>query len=1006
MKTSLVVADRKLRGDSSRTSHPCLSHLHTFIARLGRRSRPFFVIGLAGAMAWMPWTGNLAGRAGNVQATGQPSAAERASRAQVSGAYGSTPLSFEVNQGQADSRVKYLARGNGYTVMLTSTEAVLSLSQSSAHLSYKQAFAFNPDRQGRVAALLSTEEVPSVASSPTELRMRLVGANPAPSVEGVSELPGRSNYLIGADPEKWQTGVRHYARVQYKDIYPGVDLIYYGNQRQLEYDLVVAPGANPGVIKLGYEGAGQVQVDSTGELVLATAEGELRQHQPVIYQEVNGSRLAVAGRYTLTGPQSVGFELGDYDQSKPLVIDPVLSYSTYISGFGDDFTNNIAIDGSGNTYITGSTDSTNFLTKNPLQPNSGGQVDAFVTKLDTNGALVYSTYIGGGSDDAALSIAVDSTGAAYITGGTSSSNYPTTPGALQTTTGGGIDVFVTKLNPAGSALAYSTFIGSFGDETGTGIAVDLAGNAYLTGKTQSTNFPTANAFQATKNGPLDAFVTKLNPAGSALVYSTFLGGGGNELANAIAIDSAGNAYVGGVTNSSNFPLLNAFRTFGTGTIDAFVTKLTPAGALSFSSYLGGNNEDVVFGIAADSTGAYLTGLTNSTDFHSVNALQPNPGALDNGFLMKLSPAGGIIYSTYLGGKDDDTGFGIAVDASGNVYVAGFTASSDFPTANPSQSALNGLTDAFVMKVNAAGNNILFSSFLGGSGNEQGYGVAVDGSSNIYVTGITTSVNFPVVNAAQSSASGKTDSFVVKISAVNNNTVASVSAASYNGTPVATEAILAGFGSNLATTTASASTIPLPTNLGGTTVSVRDSSGTERLSPLFFVSATQVNYQIPAGTIPGTATLTITSGNGTVSTGVLQVAAVAPGIFAADASGSGFAAAQVLRVKPDGTQVYENTTSFNPVQNKVVAVPIDLNTSDQVFLILYGTGLRFRNSLSSVLAQVGGTSAQVLYAGPQGTFVGLDQVNIALPKSLAGRGDTGVLLTVDGITANLVGINIK
>ena len=503
-----------------------------------------------------------------------PPTIAKANKPQVVENYGRLPLSFEANQGQTDSQVNFLSRGSGYTLFLTPTEAVLSF----------------PSRDRKGAGASPSPSGPSLPEGRTVVRMKLVGANPTPQVEGLEELPGKSNYFLGNDPSQWRTNVPHYAKVQYKDVYPGVDLLYYGNQRQLEYDLVVAPGADPAAIELSFEGVEKLRIDAQGDLLLDTPGGEIRQHKPLIYQEVDGVRREIAGAYVLNGDRQVSFEVAAYDAGEPLIIDPVLIYSTYLGGSFSDRSFGIAVDASGNAYVTGDTSSSDFPTASPVQASNVGSGDAFVTKLNAAGnALVYSTYLGGSSRDNGNGIAVDVSGNAYVTGRTDSANFPTAS-PIQAARNGSNDAFVTKLNAAGNALVYSTYLGGTGFEAGFGIAVDASGNAYVAGETGSSDFPTANAIQPAYGGGVrDAFVTKLNPAGSALIYSTYLGGSSTEPGHGIAVDASGNAYVTGFTASTDFPTASPVQpAFSGGNWDAFVTKLNAAGnALVYSSYLGG-----------------------------------------------------------------------------------------------------------------------------------------------------------------------------------------------------------------------------------------------------------------------------------------------------------------------------------------------------------------------------------------------------------------------------------
>ncbi len=481
-------------------------------------------------------------------------------QSRISQEYGQIPMSFEVNQGQTDPSVNFLSRGSGYGLYLTPTSAVLALQTSVVGR------IGNPSASGSPAASQDQQALGRIANpsytgaAPTEsanvLRMQLIGGNTTARATGLDAQAGNSNDFIGNDASQWHSNITNYGRVEYDNVYRGIDLVYYGNQRQLEYDFVLAPGADPGTIQLAFTGASSITLDSSGDLVLHTSGGDVVEHAPVIYQETNSGRQAVSGHYALESSGQVGFVVGAYDATKALVIDPVLSYSTFLGGSGEDFGFAIAVDSAGNAYVTGSTLSLDFPTQNAVQPTSYGYRVGFVTKFNASGtALLYSTYLGGGNLVNGYAIAVDRSGDGYITGSTSGL-LPVTAGAFQTTPHGYTNCYVTKLNPTGSAILYSTFLGSSGEDFGTGIAVDSAGNAYVTGWTQSTDFPTTvGAFQTTSSG-ISAFVTKLNAAGSALIYSTYLGGGDYDQATGIAIDAAGSAYVTGRTNGG-FPITPA-----------------------------------------------------------------------------------------------------------------------------------------------------------------------------------------------------------------------------------------------------------------------------------------------------------------------------------------------------------------------------------------------------------------------------------------------------------------
>ncbi len=615
------------------------------------------------------------------------------------------------------------------------------------------------------------------------LRMQLIGAQ-AGRMEGLDELPGRVNYIIGNDRSQWRTNIPVYSKVASRAVYPGVDLVYYGNQSQLEYDLVVAPGADPSVIKLNFPDVDKLELDTRGRLNLHIDGQEIRMLEPVIYQERDGVRRRIEGAYTKSSHQ-VGFRVSAYDRTRPLVIDPVMVYSTFLGGNHQDIGYDVAVDASGNAYIIGATRSTNFPTQNAFQPGNAGSFgieDVFVTKLTPSGGLVYSTYLGGNSvgggvgDDYGYGIAVDSSGNACITGSTRSANFPVR-GALQATYGGNVDVFVAKLNAAGG-LVFSTYLGGSGVDgalQANDIALDVSGNIYVTGRTDSTDFPTQNAFQAVKAGDGDAFVTKLNPTGTALLYSTYLGGSDGEVGIGIAVDPSGHAYITGGTTSTNFPTLNPFQSAKSGGAvwEGFVTKLSADGStLVYSTYFGSTGQDFGHGIAVDTSGhAYVTGETGgfgSSNIPTVNAVQPMPGGFGDAFVTKFNPAGsGLVYSTFLGGNGSDVGLAIAVEPSGSAYITGYTQSDNFPVQNavqPHRGSFDFQFDAFVTRLSPAGSAFVYSTYLGGAQTEFGHGIAVDGIANAYVTGSTSSSDsFPRINAVQFTYGGlQSDAFVAKI----------------------------------------------------------------------------------------------------------------------------------------------------------------------------------------------------------------------------------------------------
>jgi hypothetical protein len=664
---------------------------------------------------------------------------------------GRLPLRFEENRGQVDIGVDYVSRGPGYAVGLEASGATVWL------------------RQGAI-------------------RMRLAGAAHAPRAVPAERLPATSHYFLGSDAARWQHDVPNYGRVRYEQVYPGIDLEYYGRQHQLEYDFIIAPGADPGFIRLDFEGADTAEVTRDGDLVAGVNGDSLHFHKPIAYQRVGTAHRQVEARYLVASKGRIAFEVGDYDPSLPLVIDPILSYSTYFGGGLDETAYGIAVDSSGNTYITGGTYSVNFPTtagafdqtysgNTNASPPAG---DVFVVKLNAAGSLVYSTYIGGSHTDKGTAIAVDSAGNAYVTGSTGSTTFPTTAGSFQPQWGNYPfsslgDAFVLKLNPSGSALVYSSFLSGSSFNEGNGIAVDAAGSAYVTGGATFT-FRTTNPLvsQSTAGGS-DVFVVKIHPAGSSLVYSRLIGGSNDDVGYGIAIDPGGNAYVSGYTVSSNFAVTSPLQgTYGGGH-DAVVARLNSAGAVVYSTYLGGSGLETGGSIAADASGnAYVTGYTSSTNFPvTTGSFQTTLKGTSDAYVAKISPAGSLTYATYVGGSLSENGtlrgietFGaIAVDTTGNALVVGSTGSKDFPLKEAIQTTnrSSGIaTDIFVTRLNAAGSALIFSTYFGGAGNDRAYAVALDASGFAYVAGSTSSADFPTLSPYQAALNAATDLFIAKI----------------------------------------------------------------------------------------------------------------------------------------------------------------------------------------------------------------------------------------------------
>src|SRR5215831_13318581 len=649
------------------------------------------------------------------------------------------PLAFEANTGQADAPVKFIARAGRSNLLLTARSIEVESEES--------------------------------------FGIKFAGADVQSEPRGLDPLPGRRNYIVRNDRSKWHTDVPTFSRVAYQDLYPGVDLTFYGNQNEFEYDFVVKPGADTSAIHFAIQGA-RPRITAGGDLILKRGRAELIQRRPIIYQEIDGQRRLVDGHYSPGANREVAISIGEYDHSQPLVIDPTLVYSSYLGGSRVVSGRSIAIDGSGNVYVTGTTASTNFPTHNPAYSNNKGLADIFVTKIDpTGGNVIYSTYIGGSGNDRADGIAVDANGNAYVVGRVdpTSADFPTTSGSFGPTYhGGDFDGIVFKLNAQGNALVYSGFLGGEENDSTEGVAVDASGVAYVTGGTKSNAFPvTLNAYQGQRAGDTDAYLTKINSSGTSLLYSSYIGDSGTDRGSGVVIDGTGIAYVAGYGASPDFPTQDPFQAGFGGSFDAFIAKFdtTASGinSLVFSTYLGGSGDDKAVGIAADAgvNNIYVVGQTSSNNFPVLNPLQASSGGSFDAFIAKVSSSGTKIFGSYFGGSGDDRATGVAVNASG-VYITGFTSSTNLPTVSPLQLNNAGGFDAFVAKLNPGGSSLLYSTYLGGSANENFVAaltstnpIAVD-SSNAYITGYTSSSNLPVQSPWQSANAGGQDAFVAKI----------------------------------------------------------------------------------------------------------------------------------------------------------------------------------------------------------------------------------------------------
>jgi hypothetical protein len=710
-----------------------------------------------------------------------------AASAQTTSTLGNLPLYFEANQGQANVAAQFIARGRDSQFLISSGGAQMVLCKSAAET--------------------------------TALRMQFIGANPLAQIRGDAGLSGKINYLVGNDPAQWRLGIPTFAKVSVAEIYPGIGLVYYGNQQQLEYDFTIASGANPDVIAIRFDGAHKISVNAQGELVLTLTGGEIRQPKPVIYQTVGGTRKVINGGYRMVDACTVAFSIGEYDRALPLVIDPTLSFSTYFGGNRSATAWAVAVNtNDGSIYIAGQTLSKQFYpTPGAFQTNFAGGTktgDAFVAKFDNTGQnLLYFTYLGGSGDDAAYGLAVDSAGDAYIAGFTDSTNFPTTNAIYPRISGTFnkdfrtylADAFVAELNPGGSNLVYSTYLGGEAPDAAYGIAVDSSGDAYVTGFTYSTNFPTTNAIQNhlactySEFFNANAFVTEIAAGGSNLVFSTYLGGTNFDQGQGIAVDGAGNIYVTGYTASTNFPTynplypqLNGSTNRNNSRFDAFVAKFPPFSTnwiysasnqvysisnLVYSTYLGGTNNDFGRAIACDAVGdAFVTGSTASTNFpdtatnipglYSFIATNRTATLATNAFLTEISSNGSnLVFSALFGGKGNDVGNGVAVDPLGEVFVTGSASSTNFPVFNVPgfmRSTNSGKSDAFVIGFNTNATALLYSAYLGGKSYDFGYGIAVDALGNAYIVGSTASTNFPTVDAGQAKRNGTNDAFLAKI----------------------------------------------------------------------------------------------------------------------------------------------------------------------------------------------------------------------------------------------------
>ena len=667
-------------------------------------------------------------------------------------------LAFERNKGQSAREVQFISRALHYTVFLEAHKATIVFPGAGLHSVPKQALV--------AKGVADTEFV--------SLRLQQSDRTAVPLAE--EPLLAEANYFLGSDPRRWRTHVPLFGRVHYRSVYKNVDVVYYGNEAQLEYDFVIRPGGDPQSIRFSLEGAHRTEIERSGNITMRVGEARFALRRPIAYQIVHAQKHRVPARFLPLGGGQFGIKVGNYDCRLPLIVDPALAYSTYLGGSDDEGIFGIGFDNEGNLYVAGETSSLDFPNKEAVQNHVGGNYDAFVSKFDPTGTrLIYSTYLGGSLYDHAVGIQIDELGSAYIAGITLSTDFPV-KNASQPFPGGGADGFVTKLSPSGSELVFSTYLGGRGFDQVAALAIDHDNPVYVAGGTNSPDFPiTSNAFEKDCDGGAhtgfcigDAFVTEFDASGQSMVYSTYLGGTGYDAATGLAVDEQGQAYVVGQASSSNFPRSNAYQSSLSGPSDAFVTKLNATGTdVVFSTFLGGSGFDGATGVALDHRDrVYVTGTTNSMDFPLVRPFQSkNRGGFTDGFIAKLdSQTSELIYSTYLGGTGFDVPLRIVVNGRDEASVVGFTSSTDLPTYNALNSFYGGgAADAFVAMLDRSGQKLRFATYLGGTGDDYGYGITIGRGNSVWVAGSTSSKDFPIVNAFQPAYSGGPfDAFLMKI----------------------------------------------------------------------------------------------------------------------------------------------------------------------------------------------------------------------------------------------------
>lgn len=958
------------------------------------------------------------------------------------------PLRFEENRGRdGHAGALYIARAQNFS---------LSLAPSGNWLEWK-------DAGGAKMASVYT---------------RLVGANPSPRLEPVGRLPGAANYFLGSESE-WRSDVTGFSSVRYGGVYPGIDLVFHGEEHRLEYDFVVAPHADFRAIRLDLTGQQGLRVEDSGDLVIETEAGEIRWKKPEIYQDVNGTRRSIDGRFRIANSRTVTFEVGAYDFARTLVIDPTLKYSTYLGGTGNDAGRGISLDSAGNVYIVGNTTSTNLPTLSAAQPNYGGMSainmngDAFVAKFSPAGALLYLTYLGGSGDDAATAVAADTSGNAYVVGLTTSSNFPLSS-PLQTNYGGAGgkgfvrtgDAFVAKLSPTGNKLIYSTYLGGNQDDAAMAVAVDAQGDAFVAGVTVSMNFPiTSNAYQSYFRGnggepinvfgyPMwdtgDVFLAELNPAGSQIIFATYYGGTSDDVVFSIALDSSSNIYIGGCTVSPDLPTTAGAlqRSFGGSEVqntnfqlgDGFVAKFNPTGsALMYSTYFGSTGDDCISSIAVDSQGdVFMTGSTSSQFLKTTtNAFQPlysgytiKPKLIGqlygDAFVGELNPAGSeLLYLTYLGGSNNDGATAIAVDSGGNAYVTGFTDSMNFPLAGASlQTKFGGdgkfdpgtpYGDAFITVVNPTGTALLYSSYFGGNFDDIGAGIALDGSGGVYIVGGTASTTLATTSNAQqpkfggmgnASSWAHGDAFYASFTgfSLSGPQITKVANAEGESLTIAPNTWVEVKGTGLSSTsrTWQASDFvggQLPTSLDGVSVTLNGEN-----AYVYYISGTQINVLTPPDLAPGSVQVVVNNSNGSSAAMTSQAGAVSPSFFifgsgpyiaATHLSNAGCAASGLVYCYVGPASLYPGLST--PASGGETIVLYANGMGPVVPAVIKGSETQSGSLPTKPIVSIANNPMNVTFAGL--ISPGLYQFNVVVPPGTP-PGDDYVIINYNGSTSAL------